>query len=63
MLKHYGNSRGWGVSQAPPGMEIPGGGGLKKCLLWWGGGGLVWIFSGTAQCVKCPCRKNFDKIG
>ena len=40
MLKNYGNSRGWGVSQAPPGMEIPGGRGLKqKCLPWRVGGG------------------------
>ena len=44
------SSRGLGVWQAPPGMEI---------LLGWGslakvpsveGGGRVWIFSGTTQC-------------
>ena len=65
MLKNYGNSRGWGVSQAPPGMEIPGGRGLKqKCLPWGvggGGWGVVLIFSGTTQCEKCPCRKNLTK--
>ena len=37
-LKNYGNFRGWGLWQAPPGMEIREGvGGLKqKCPPWAG---------------------------